>query len=260
MNEEWLTDKGRFWYDGLKRQRLFAPMVRSHLTGRLEVSSWPEALAAVSEALKNVKGTEMMAIAGKLADAEALVALKDLMTRLGCSKLAVEGEWAGLEADVRSQYLLNTGIANVEDADVALLVGTDPRSEAPLLNTRLRKAAVAGRLRVANIGAPVDLTYPVEQLGETGATLVALAEGRHTFATTLVRAKRPLVIVGAGLLKRADRDSIMAALQVITEQVRAPPSRTLYSTHIFRKKIIMVDPLFSEETRGCCLLCATRHR
>eukprot|EP00850_Spirogloea_muscicola_P008998 SM000049S16769 [mRNA] locus=s49:783284:786658:+ [translate_table: standard] len=217
VNEEWISDKARFSYDGLKRQRLFAPMVRSSETGRLEVSSWPDALKVVAAAAKDVKGENMAAIAGKLADAEAVMALKDLMNRLGCDRLACEGDWPDMEADVRSGYLLNSGIAGVEEADVALLVGTDPRSEAPLLNARLRKVAITGRLKVASIGPKLDLTYSHEHLGDGTLALKQLAEGRHPFAAKLATASKPLVIVGAGVFQRKDRDSILAALHTITE-------------------------------------------
>eukprot|EP00897_Mesotaenium_endlicherianum_P007190 jgi/Mesen1/649/ME000109S10871 len=217
VNEEWLSDKARFSYDGLKRQRLFAPMIRNADSGRLEVTPWPQALEFLRKKIQGVKGEEMVAIAGKLTDVESIVALKDLMTSLGCTKLHMEGDDAAIEADVRSGYLLNTGIAGVEDADVALLVGTDPRHEAPLLNTRLRKGAVAGRLEVASIGPKLELTYDHKHLGDGTRTLLALAEGRHPFAATLAAAERPVVVVGAGVMQRPDKDSILSALHTIAE-------------------------------------------
>lgn len=151
VNEEWISDKARFCYDGLKRQRLFAPMVRSPITGQLEVASWPEALETAAKALLKAKGSEILAIGGRLADAEALVALKDFMNKLGSSNLRSEG--AGelaheydVNADVRSGYVLNSTLAGAEEADAVLLVGTDPRSEAPLFNLRLRKSVMVRRL------------------------------------------------------------------------------------------------------------------
>lgn len=217
VNEEWISDKARFSYDGLKRQRLFAPMIRSKASGKLEVASWPEALEAAAEALHDVKGEEILAVAGKLSDAEAVVSLKDFLLRLGCSNFAFEGDWPELDADLRSAYLLNSTLAGVEEADVALLVGTDPRSEAPLLNLRLRKGVVGRTLKVANIGSPLDLTYACENLGGGAGTLLEIAEGRHPFAAELAKAKRPLVIVGAGILSRDDRDTILSALHVIAD-------------------------------------------
>ncbi|CAI5507926.1 unnamed protein product [Closterium sp. Naga37s-1] len=219
VNEEWLTDKGRFAYDGLKRQRLFAPMVRSAITGQLEVASWPEALEAAAKALVGVKGEEVQAVAGRLADAEALIALKDLMNRLGCDNLRPDdGDWVAggaANADLRSSYVANTGLAGLEDADVVLLIGTDPRSEAPLLNHRLRKAVIGRRAKVANIGLPLDLTFPTEGLGEGADVLVRVAEGKHPFCGVLAGAKQPAVVVGAGVMRRADREAVMAAVQTI---------------------------------------------
>ena len=200
-------------------------MVRSELTGRLKVSSWPEALAAVAEVLSNSAGEDMVAVGGQQADAEALVALKDLMNRLGCERLFFEGDWPELEVDVRTGYLLDTGLASLEKADVALFVGTDLRSEAPLVNTRLRKGAVHGWVKVAAIGPEdIDLTYPCQHLGSTASTLLQLAEGRHPFAATLATAQKPAVIVGSGLLQRPDRESLLLALHILCEHVGAVQS------------------------------------
>eukprot|EP00270_Netrium_digitus_P008358 TRINITY_DN2498_c0_g1_i1.p1 TRINITY_DN2498_c0_g1~~TRINITY_DN2498_c0_g1_i1.p1 ORF type:complete len:708 (+),score=171.22 TRINITY_DN2498_c0_g1_i1:250-2124(+) len=218
VNEEWISDKARFWYDGLKRQRLFAPMVRNKTTGRLEVASWPDALMKIAKEVKGIDGKDMAAVAGKLADAESVLALKEMMTRLGCSKFMLEGSWSEAEADVRSGYLLNTTIAGLEDADVALLIGTDPRTEAPLLNARLRKGAVARTLTVASIGARLDLTYPHMHLGEGADTLQALAAGKHPFASTVLKAERPIVIVGASVMQREDRAAILSALHTICKK------------------------------------------
>eukprot|EP00898_Chlorokybus_atmophyticus_P005067 jgi/Chlat1/5561/Chrsp369S05353 len=215
VNEEWISDKTRFAYDGLKRQRLTAPMVKTE--GSLAPTTWPKALEAIADKLKGLKGDEMMAVAGKLADAEAIIALKDFMNRLGSGRLACEGDAPDVEADVRSSYLANTGISRMEDADLLLLVGTDPRTEAPVLNARLRKASVYGNLKVAHIGPDLKLTYPSEHLGTDVNTLIEVAEGRHPFCTKLASAKRPMIIVGTSVMKRTDRDTVLSALHEITE-------------------------------------------
>ncbi|GBG70223.1 hypothetical protein CBR_g6354 [Chara braunii] len=217
VNEEWITDKARFSYDGLRRQRLIVPMVRSH-DGLLEPSNWPDAFNAIAAALHGVSGGEMKAVAGKLADAESMIALKDLMNRLGCTNHVSEGE--AVDADIRSQYLFNSRLSGVEEADVCLLVGTDLRSEAPLLNLRLRKAVISGRLKVASIGPAQDLTYAHEHLGTGASALRDLAEGNHEYLSVLKGASRPIVIVGAGLMRRPDKESLLVAVQRITEQAR----------------------------------------
>lgn len=123
VNEEWIGDKARFSYDGLKRQRLSEPMIRRP-DGQLQAVSWKDALEAVAEATYEVKPEEMAGVAGKLADAESMLALKDFLNRMGCEQLWAEGDGESVDADLRSRFLLNTGIAALEQADVCLLVGT----------------------------------------------------------------------------------------------------------------------------------------
>lgn len=121
VNEEWISDKARFQYDGLKRQRLDAPMVKTK--EGLELATWESALAAVAQAVGFAKGNEIKAIAGKLADAESIVAMKDLLNKLGSGNHLCEG-FSNLDADIRSSYLLNSTIFGVEDTDAVLLVRT----------------------------------------------------------------------------------------------------------------------------------------
>ncbi|RXM32119.1 INO80 complex subunit D [Acipenser ruthenus] len=140
VNEEWISDKTRFAYDGLKRQRLTQPMVKNS-AGQLVPTSWEDVLTRVAGALQGAQGSDVAAIAGGLVDAEALVALKDLLNRLNSDNLCTEEVFpmAGAGTDLRSNYLLNTKITGVEEADLLLLVGTNPRFEAPLFNARIRK-------------------------------------------------------------------------------------------------------------------------
>jgi NADH dehydrogenase (ubiquinone) Fe-S protein 1 len=219
VNEEWLTDKGRFMYDGLKRQRLAQPYVRGP-DGLLRQSDWREALQEAANALKAVSGEEIAAVAGKLADVESITALKDLMARLNSQRLYIEGAEGQENADIRPSYLLNTGIAALEDADAVLLVGTDLRSEAPLLNVRLRKAFRAGTLRdIAAVGPEdMDLTYPHEHLGDKAQDLSKLTGGKDGFAAKLAKAERPAIIIGAGVLRRADKEAILGVVDRIVKQ------------------------------------------
>ena len=126
--------------------------------------------------MRSTPPEQMKAIAGKLADAESIVALKDMFNRVGCGNTRAESV-EGVSADSRSSYLFNSNIVGVEDADVILLIGSDPRSEAPVLNARLRRANVAGGTRVASVGPTRDLTYPVESLGDSARDLETLASG-----------------------------------------------------------------------------------
>ena len=207
VNEEWISDKARHACDGLSRQRLDRPYVRAH--GKLKPASWAEAFAAIAAKVKSTGAERMAAVVGDLAAAEEIKALKDLMKGLGVKNLDCRQDGAKLRGP-RQTYLFNTGIAGVEAADAILLVGANPRWEAPVLNARIRKAWLAGPLKIANIGPVVDLTYPVEQLGTAIATLEAMANGSHAFAKVLKDAKRPMIVLGAGAVTRGDGAAVMA--------------------------------------------------
>ena len=215
VNEEWLSDKSRYACDGLTRQRLDRPYVR--VDGKLREASWAGAFAAVAARVKASSGDRIAAIAGDLCDAEAMMALKDLMTALGSPHTDCRQDGAALPAGVRAGYLTNSTIAGLETADAVLLVGTNPRWEAPLVNTRLRKAWLGGKLKGAVVGEPVDLTWPVEHLGAGPDTLAQIADGSHPFADVLRNAERPALLVGMGALARKDGAAVLAAARRIAE-------------------------------------------
>lgn len=217
INEEWLSDKARFSCDGLKRQRLITPMMK--IQGKLEAVEWEDALIAIARAIHDVPADKCAAIAGKLADAESLVALKDLINKLGSETLATEQTFPkqGAGIDIRSSYLLNSTIAAVEEADVVLLIGTNPRYEAPLVNTRLRKGYIHGEQTIALIGPKVDLTYNIEHLGESPDIITQLKNGTHPFYNTLKAAKRPLVILGVEQLTRKDGAKVLSETQALAQ-------------------------------------------
>ena len=215
VNEEWISDKTRYACDGLKRQRLDRPYIRK--AGRLEPASWAEAFQVVAERLKRTPPWKMAALAGDLAAAEDVKALKDLMTSFGVANLDCRVDGAKLAASPRENYLFNTTFAGVEAADAILLIGTNPRWEAPVLNARIRKTWLNGNLRVGNVGQAYDLTYPVEQLGMSAGVLEEIADGSHAFAQVLRDAKRPMLILGQGALSRADG----AAIQSLAQRIAA---------------------------------------
>lgn len=216
INEEWISDKTRYACDGLKRQRLDVPMMKRD--GNLVPCNWREALQAVAEKMNATDAKKMMAVAGELSDAESMMALKDLMNKAGCERLAVDGSGPAWDMDLRSSYVLNSTIAGLEEADVCLLVGANPRSEAPILNARLRKCVVGNGLKVASVGAAQDLTFDVEHLGTGTKTLTEISGGSHPFAKVLKEAKKPVVIVGTGIFERADRDAVLKTVQTIIEK------------------------------------------
>ena len=202
VNEEWLSDRSRFACDGLKRQRLDRPYVRKD--GKLVAVSWPEAVAAIADRLKGLAGTRIAAIAGDQADAEAMIAAKDLLTVLGSGNLDCRQDGAALDPSVRVSYLFNSTAAGIETADALLLIGTNPRKESPVLNARIRKRWQKGGFKIGRIGHKGDLTYKYEHLGDEAAVLKDVAEGRHPFFEVLKNATRPALIIGQGALARDD--------------------------------------------------------
>lgn len=204
VNEEWAHDKTRHAVDGLVRKRLDRPYVRRD--GKLVAVEWDEAFDAI--AAVNA-GSSVAAIAGDLLDCETMFAAKALVRNLGSS--LIEGRQTGMAYDVSNlgAVAFNTTIAGVERADAILLVGTDLRHEAPLVNTRVRKAIKKGA-RVFAIGPETDLTYKVEWLGEDLSLLGGLPDRA---AEALDAAERPMVIVGPGALKNGHA----AALKLATD-------------------------------------------
>jgi len=215
INEEWISDKTRYACDGLKRQRLDRPYVRRD--GKLQPATWPEAFAAVAERMKGLKGAEMAAIAGDTMDAEAMYALKRLMTALGSPNIDCRQDGAAIGEGRRSGWLFNTTIAGIEDADALLLVGTNPRWEAALVNARIRKRWLRGNFPIGVIGQKLDLTYDYEHLGAGTQTLAEIADGSNRFAGVLKAAKKPMIVVGMGALTRKDGAAVLAAARSIAE-------------------------------------------
>jgi NADH-quinone oxidoreductase subunit G len=216
INEEWIADKTRYACDGLRRQRLDRPYVRKG--GRLQPASWQEAFAAAAAKLTGTKPEKIAAIVGDQADAEAMTALKDLMDALSVKSVDCRQDGSIADVSTRAAYIMNTTIIGIEDADACLLIGTNPRWEAPLVNARLRKRQMAGGFKVGRIGGVHDLTFPVEDLGAGAETLKDLLDGKHSFAETLANAEKPMLIIGAGVLARPDGNAILAMARALAEK------------------------------------------
>jgi NADH-quinone oxidoreductase subunit G len=196
VNEEWLADKSRFAVDGLSERRLDTPWVR--VNGKLQKATWAEAFAAIAAGVKGLQGDEIAGIVGDLNAVEEMVALRDLLATLGSSRIESRQDGALFDTGESANWLFNTGLAGIETADAILLVGTNPRQEAALLNVRLRKAVKKGGAKAYNIGPAADLSFPIAQLGDDAALLGNLpADVIAAFAN----AQRPAIIVGMGALK-----------------------------------------------------------
>lgn len=209
INEEWISDKTRYAVDGLSRQRLDKPYIRE--AGKLRPATWPEALSLVAAKLKAASPDRIGVIAGDLQDAESMKAAKDLFGSLGVTSLDCRQDGMALGSGARETWLFNSTIAGVENADMILFVGTNPRTEAPVLNARFRKRWVAGALEVGVIGEQADLTFGYEYLGAGAASLSGLAKSKSDFVKRLKDAKNPAIVIGAGALGRADGGAIAKA-------------------------------------------------
>ncbi|WP_375450985.1 NADH-quinone oxidoreductase subunit NuoG [uncultured Devosia sp.] len=219
INEEWISDKTRFIWDGLKSQRLDRPYVRRNK--KLGAATWDEAFATLAKALKK-PGARIGAIAGDLAGVEEMFALKALLAALGSGNVDARPAGSGLNpAGGRAGYVFNPTIAGIEQADAILLIGTNPRREASVLNARIRKVWRATGLPIGVIGEAVDLTYSYTHLGAGTETLADLAGGNGEFAQTWAKAKKPLVIVGEGA---ATADVLAAAAKLSTSNAEIAQS------------------------------------
>ena len=217
INEEWISDKTRHACDGLKVQRLDRPYVRG-ADGKLKEASWQDAFDVIAAKMKHLKPEQMAAIAGNLVCAESATALRDLLDSMGVMSRDCRQEGAQLDPSSRSNYLFNTSIAGIEQADVLLLVGANPRFEAPLVNSRIRKSWLSGKLRIFSLGQEVDLTYGYETLGHDPRTLADIASGKHPMADILASAKNPMIVLGTAALARSDGNATLQTAKVVAEK------------------------------------------
>jgi NADH-quinone oxidoreductase subunit G len=209
VNEEWISDKTRFIWDGLRTQRLDRPYVRQR--SLLRPATWGEAFAAITPHVKKAMPQRIGVIAGDLATVEEMFAFKRLMDLFTSPNFDCRQDGAHLDPSAgRASYLFNPTIAGIDNADAILIVGSDPRHEAAVLNARIRKRWRRGDLPVGLIGERVDLTYSYDYLGAGPETLAEMANGERSFGKVLAEAKRPLILVGPGALARPDGAAVLS--------------------------------------------------
>jgi len=217
INEEWISDKTRFAYDGLKVQRLNTPYIKKN--GKLEACGWEEALNTAATKLKSCDGNEVKGILGNSTDSYTALAARDLFHKIGSNDLSQEKGLKGLDSGISSSYRFNTSIAKLEEADACLLVGIDTRYEASMINVRLRKRFLETKLPVAIVGSPVDLTFKVDHLGSSLSTLAQIAEGKHRFCKTLAQSEKPVIIFGGDLLNSNQAETVSNLLTFINKGI-----------------------------------------
>ena len=203
VNEEWISDKTRFVWDGLKTQRLDQPYIKEF--GKLRPASWNEAFSRIAQRVKASKPERMGIILGDLVGAEEAFSWKQLALSLGIQNIDCRQDGTSLgEHGGRVGYIFNSGIAGIEEADAILLIGTNPRLEAPVLNARIRKRALRGGCAIGVIGEQADLTYKYHYMGAGAETVAKLAE--HPPA----KAQKPMFIIGQGAIARPDGAAVLA--------------------------------------------------
>jgi NADH dehydrogenase (ubiquinone) Fe-S protein 1 len=225
VNEEWISDKARFSYDGLRVQRLDSPYVRT-LPSELYKTTWEEAFERIkilhgNSDVTSVDGSQVGGIVGDLVDSESAFAFKKYLSRLGSSNIIVmeQNENRAISDNLPKDYTFNTSISELEKADAVLLIGVDPRYEASMINLRLRKRYLEGELKVGYIGAPVDLTFPVEHISLGTSGLQDIAQGRHSFCQTLAKAKYPVIICGSSLFELEESGYLVNLLSITKNNI-----------------------------------------
>lgn len=224
VNEEWINDKTRFAYDGLKTQRLTTPLIREG--DRFYPATWEQAFGRIAHGLQDsgAKGDQIKAVVGHLADTESMVILKDIVNTLGSENLGVDqelGEQAPAHGvDIRSNYLFNSLIHNAEEADAVLLIGTNPRHEAAIINARLRKGYLHNGLDVAVIGHEFEGTFEYDHLGTDPKTVAEVlgGKGTHAWAKKLLNAKKPMIIVGSGIAEHGAAADVFKTVSSFVEK------------------------------------------
>ncbi|MDE9449351.1 NADH-quinone oxidoreductase subunit G [Aliiroseovarius sp. Z3] len=207
VNEEWISDKTRFIWDGLRRQRLDAPYIREN--GKLRKATWGEALAKAAEALKGAK--KVAGLVGDLASTEAAFSLKTLIEGLG-GNVECRTDNARLPIGNRSGYVGTASIEDIDNAKFIQLIGTNPRVEAPVLNARIRKAWLKGA-QIGLVGEAVDLTYEYAHVGNDRAALSSIV-GKDYGA---VKDAPSVVVVGMGALREADGLAVLSNAMKLAE-------------------------------------------
>ena len=219
INEEWLADKSRFAIDGLSNQRLDSPYKRD-LKGKLVECSWEEAFKVLAENFKGLKSEEIAALVGDQPCLESIVSLKDLMTEFNVTNIDCRPLLSSLPTNTknRSGWLFNPTISGIEKADSLLIIGSQPRYEAALLDARIRKSWIANGLKIARIGGGDNASYPIEELGNNVNIIEQIYKSKHSYNKILEKSNKPLFLIGENLLNRKDGEGILGRIREVAKK------------------------------------------
>lgn len=213
INEEWISDRTRFSYDGLKYQRLDRPMVRKN--GKLVECSWEDAYKVITQHIKSTAATKIASIAGQLTDVETMFLMKKLLDKVGVKNYECRAPHSKMNTKHKSLYVFNTGIAGIEDADGCIIIGSNPRHEAAILNIRLRRNVMKKKMPVWLIGEECDLNYPHKYLGDSAALIDEIVSDKHQEVKNIKNCKKLMLIIGYSVFMRDDAEILMDYFKVL---------------------------------------------
>ena len=212
INEEWISDKTRYACDGLLKQRLDSPYIREN--GKLKKTTWEEAFKLLTSKLSSFKQNQIAGLVGELADLEMIYSFKEFFTKcVGSNNFECRQDRTYINPKERSNYIFNSTIKGIEESDFILLIGTNPRLEATILNARIRKTYVKKNLKIYSIGNPGDLTYPYEIIGNNTSVVREIVSDSHKISDVIKKSKRPMVIIGESALHEKTGMYILESLK-----------------------------------------------
>jgi len=214
INEEWIADKARFCYDGFKYQRLDKPYLKIN-NGKFLHTSFEDCYEEIKNQIAQIEPNQIGALTGNLSSLEDIFALKKLMQALGVENIDCRLSSQKLNSAIKNEFLFNTSIAGIEEADACLLIGVNPRRDAPILNARLRKRFLSKKIKIALVGNDIDLTYDHQVLGDEIKILQSILAGENPFCETLQKAKNGMLIIGEDTVSRKDGAEIIQLCKAI---------------------------------------------
>ena len=217
INEEWISDKTRHACDGLLNQRLDTPYIKYN--GKFEKASWPEVFNIIKSKFKNTDKEKICGLTGDLVNMETLYIFKEFFNKtLGSQNIESRDSQIYLNPEKRENYLFNSSINGIEEADFIFLLGTNPRFEATILNARIRKSYLQNKTKIISLNEMGDLTFPYQSLDGNTETVKKIIEGKHEVSDLIKQAKKPMVIMGQSALKSKSSKYIFESIKQFLEE------------------------------------------